>query len=168
MFWVTWKTGLNWFIKRFNFRFLTQITVFFYQKFQNFNVLFSKCSHYETIPNFVVGQTVGPNHNFILRKSGQFSISYLLMADFLKIAIFAWWENMFLIGFYFMLSLFVFPIFFFENVLKWKIHIFEKISIFSRDIHSNYIFRNGSRRAPTELKLAFYLDTLSFNSFQTT
>ena len=77
--------------------------------------------------------------------------------------------NMFLIGFQCMLSLVSSCLSFlsiFEKSLKMaKIHIFEKISISSRDIHLNYIFRNRSRRAKIGF---FYLDTLSFNSFQTT
>ena len=76
--------------------------------------------------------------------------------------VFNWLSLHVIIGF----QLFVYPLYFWKKSLKMeKIHIFEKISISSRDIHLNYIFRNRSRRAKIGF---FYLDTLSFNSFQTT
>lgn len=138
--------------------FLSKISIYF----QKCHVFFGYKTRYSRLDRILV-----------LRKSGQFSITMSLMF-FQKLHFFLMrkWPflNMFLIGFHCMLSLvsscLSFLSIFEKNVSKWKkIHIFEKISISSRDIHLNYIFRNRSRRAKIGF---FYLDTLSFNSFQTT
>ena len=130
MFRATWKTGLDWFIKRFNFWFKLNAVNFhqkirFFSKIQNFRVFQS-----QKFSLFACETRNGRlDRILVLKKSGQFSISLSLMHVFFsKIAFFLMrkWPflNMFLIGFHCMLSLvsscLSFLSIFEKKVSKWK------------------------------------------------